>query len=132
MGVVYEECWILYRLLLFAAGGLPPAVFYTSRLTFLTKQSIVVVLIKPGRAFKNGLLSAVLKTKNYQLKTIMALFQYFRDVRGELKHVAWPTRGQVSAFTVGVIVISLITAAYLGLFDFIFSQILQAVTSLFI
>ncbi|PCI30228.1 preprotein translocase subunit SecE [Candidatus Wolfebacteria bacterium] len=62
----------------------------------------------------------------------MALFQYFKDVRGELKHVSWPTRHQVSVFTVAVIIISLITAAYLGLFDYLFSQVLQAFTSFFL
>jgi len=50
---------------------------------------------------------------------------YIRDTRGEMKHVTWPTRRQALIYTVIVIVISVITSAYLGLFDYVFSLILQ-------
>jgi preprotein translocase subunit SecE len=50
---------------------------------------------------------------------------YLKDTRGELKHVAWPTRRQAVIFTIIVIVISVVTAVYLGFFDYIFSLILQ-------
>jgi transcriptional antiterminator NusG len=50
----------------------------------------------------------------------MGIGEYVRETRGELKHVAWPTRQQAIAFTIIVIVISLGLAIYLGLFDFIF------------
>ena len=46
---------------------------------------------------------------------------YIKDVRGELKHVSWPTRKQSTWFTVIVIIVSLLTAVFLGFFDFIFS-----------
>ena len=49
------------------------------------------------------------------------LISYIKDVRGELKHVSWPTKKQSIWFTVIVIVVSLLTAAFLGFFDFIFS-----------
>jgi len=52
---------------------------------------------------------------------------YIKDTRGELKHVSWPTRAQAIFFTALVIVISLVTAAYLGVFDFIFGKLLQIV-----
>jgi preprotein translocase subunit SecE len=54
----------------------------------------------------------------------MGIGEYVRETRGELKHVAWPTRQQAIAFTIIVIVISLGLAIYLGLFDFIFSWLL--------
>ncbi|HJN62846.1 MAG TPA: preprotein translocase subunit SecE [Candidatus Paceibacterota bacterium] len=57
----------------------------------------------------------------------MKIIDYIRDTKGEMKHVSWPTRFQSVAFTVLVILISLLTAAYLGLFDFIFSEILKAI-----
>jgi len=38
-----------------------------------------------------------------------------------MKHVSWPTRNQTIIFTVLVIVISIAVAAYLGLFDYLFS-----------
>jgi len=50
---------------------------------------------------------------------------YVKDTRGELKHVSWPTRSQAIAFTVLVIVISLLVAFFLGFFDYILSLIIQ-------
>ena len=50
------------------------------------------------------------------------MVNYIKDVKGEMRHVAWPTRKQVLVFTVVVIVVSLLTAYFLGAFDFIFSK----------
>lgn len=47
----------------------------------------------------------------------MKLIQYFKDVKGELKHVSWPTRSQALALTIVVVGISVLTATVLGLFD---------------
>lgn len=53
------------------------------------------------------------------------IVNYIKETREELKHVSWPTRRQAIAFTVAVIIISLVAAAYLGFFDYLFSLILQ-------
>lgn len=53
------------------------------------------------------------------------LIQYVKDTQSELKHVSWPTRPQAIAFTILVIVISLLTAAYLGAFDWLFTHIVE-------
>lgn len=50
---------------------------------------------------------------------------YIKDTRGELIHVSWPTRSQAIVFTAIVILISIITAVYLGLFDYVLSLVLQ-------
>lgn len=50
---------------------------------------------------------------------------YLKDTRAEMKHVSWPTRRQAMVFTVVVILVSVVTALYLGFFDYIFSLILQ-------
>ncbi|HJO89599.1 MAG: preprotein translocase subunit SecE [Candidatus Pacebacteria bacterium] len=55
----------------------------------------------------------------------MRLINYIKDTKGELKHVSWPTRRQAFIFTILVIAISLFTAAFLGLFDFIFTFLLE-------
>ncbi len=47
--------------------------------------------------------------------------QYLKDTRSELNHVAWPTQTQTIVYTVLVAAISLGIAAYLGLFDFLFT-----------
>ena len=51
--------------------------------------------------------------------------QYLKDTRGELKHVSWPTQRQTIIYTVLVIIISIFTAAFLGLFDFLFTEALN-------
>lgn len=50
---------------------------------------------------------------------------YIKDTRAELAHVSWPTRRQAAAFTAVVVVVSILTAVFLGFFDYLFSLILQ-------
>jgi preprotein translocase subunit SecE len=56
---------------------------------------------------------------------IMRLFDYIRDTKGEMKHVSWPTRNQVIGYTLIVLLISAVLAAYLGLFDYLFTNIVD-------
>ncbi|MAZ41081.1 preprotein translocase subunit SecE [bacterium] len=51
--------------------------------------------------------------------------KYVQETRGELKHVSWPTRRQALQFTGLVILISIIVSILLGVFDYIFGEILQ-------
>ncbi len=53
------------------------------------------------------------------------MFNYIKDVRSELKHVSWPTRGQVIAYSLAVIAISLAVAVFLGLLDYLFAEVLK-------
>ncbi len=55
------------------------------------------------------------------------MFNYFKEVRGEMKHVSWPTQRQALVYTIVVILVSLITALYLGLWDYAFSLIIKKV-----
>lgn len=50
---------------------------------------------------------------------------YVKDTRQELRHVSWPTRNQAIAYTVIVVIVSLIIAAFLGFFDFLFTSGLE-------
>jgi len=52
----------------------------------------------------------------------MGFIQYLKDTRGELNHVAWPTRVQTIIYTILVIVLSIVISLYLGFFDFIFTS----------
>lgn len=54
----------------------------------------------------------------------MGLASYLNETKEELKHVSWPTKKQVTFFTISVIVISVLVAAFLGFFDAFFSHIL--------
>ena len=55
----------------------------------------------------------------------MRIIDYLKETKGEMKHVSWPTKKQSTYFTIIVIVISLLTAAFLGFFDFIFNRLLD-------
>jgi preprotein translocase SecE subunit len=55
----------------------------------------------------------------------MGLIQYIRETRGELHHVAWPTRVQTIIFTALVIGLSILVSLYLGLFDYLFTNALS-------
>lgn len=49
----------------------------------------------------------------------MKIFDYIKDSKGEIKHVSWPTKAQATAYTILVIVLSIVLAVYLGVFDWI-------------
>ncbi|KKT19722.1 MAG: Preprotein translocase, SecE subunit [Candidatus Nomurabacteria bacterium GW2011_GWB1_43_7] len=53
--------------------------------------------------------------------------EYLKETKTELKHVIWPGRSQTLYYTLIVIILSVVVAYYLGVFDFIFSQGLQRV-----
>lgn len=53
--------------------------------------------------------------------------EYLKETKTELKHVIWPSKNQTLYYTLIVIILSVIIAYYLGVFDFIFSQGLQKI-----
>jgi preprotein translocase subunit SecE len=57
----------------------------------------------------------------------MGAISYIKETKTEMKHVTWPSRVDVLMFTATIIVVSIVTALYLGLFDFLFSRALEAV-----
>jgi preprotein translocase subunit SecE len=54
---------------------------------------------------------------------------YFKETKTELKQVIWPSRTQTFYYTLIVIILSIVIGYYLGIFDFIFSQVLQKIVS---
>ena len=55
--------------------------------------------------------------------------EYFKETKTELKHVIWPSKNQTFYYTLIVVVLSIIVAYYLGIFDYIFGQGLQRLIS---
>lgn len=55
--------------------------------------------------------------------------EYLKETRTELKHVIWPNRRQTLYYTLIVIILSVVVAYYLGIFDFIFSKGLERIVS---
>jgi len=58
-------------------------------------------------------------------ETHMSPIKYLKETMGEMKYVQWPTQRQTITYTILVVVISIITALYLGLFDFLFSTLIK-------
>ncbi len=53
--------------------------------------------------------------------------RYLRDVRAELNRVTWPSRQELIAGTVVVVVVVSVMAAYLGAWDAVFTWLFQRV-----
>ncbi len=54
----------------------------------------------------------------------MNIKQYIQETKVELAHVSWPTQKQAIMYTIIVIAISVVTAFFLGAFDYLFQLIL--------
>ena len=63
-------------------------------------------------------------------KSMSKLTEYLKETKTELKHVIWPSRKQTFYSTLVVIVLSVLVAYYLGVFDFIFSKGLEKIISI--
>jgi preprotein translocase SecE subunit len=75
-----------------------------------------------GCFFKPIITTLALRRK-WQYSTPM---KYLNEVMFEMKHVVWPTQKEVTAYTVVTIVATFVVAYYLGLFDWIFSELLES------
>lgn len=58
----------------------------------------------------------------------MGLVDYIKETRAEAQKVSWPTPKQTTMLSVVVIIVSVLVAVYLGIFDFIFTRILSLFT----
>ena len=56
--------------------------------------------------------------------------EYLEETKTELKHVIWPSRAQTISYSLIVIVLSVVIAYFLGVFDCIFSKGLEKALSL--
>jgi preprotein translocase subunit SecE len=75
--------------------------------------------------------SAALKTKSESGGKIQGWWgqsmQFLREVKVELKKVAWPSRKQTVGSTVVVIILVFIISAFLGVVDMVLSKLVQLV-----
>jgi len=51
--------------------------------------------------------------------------RFFQETRQELRHVNWPTRQEAVRLTTFVVILSLVLAAFLGAFDYLFTYIIK-------
>jgi len=52
----------------------------------------------------------------------MGFIKYLQETQAELKFVKWPSQRQTMVYTALVIIISIVTSIYLGVFDFLFTS----------
>lgn len=53
--------------------------------------------------------------------------KFLRESRAELRKVHWPTRKEVTAYTIVVLFITVVVAAFVGLADVIFFRLLDLI-----
>lgn len=54
-------------------------------------------------------------------------FVFLKEVRTELSKVAWPKKAQATRLTLIVIGVSVVTALFLGGFDFFFTKLMEII-----
>ncbi len=55
----------------------------------------------------------------------VGLGQFLKEVRAEMRKVSWPTRSEVTSYTIVVIVVVAITTIFVYLADLAFSQLVK-------
>ena len=58
------------------------------------------------------------------------LQRYFRETRGELGKVTWPTREEATNLTIIVLIVIAVMSVFLGILDLVFSRFLGLVFGL--
>jgi len=51
--------------------------------------------------------------------------EFLREVRVELKKVVWPTKKEVMRMTILIVIVSILTGAFVGGLDFLFTKLFQ-------
>ena len=59
------------------------------------------------------------------IKAFQAISQFFREARIELKKVKWPTRKELMAVTMMVIILIIVVGLYLGVLDYGFIKLIK-------
>lgn len=70
------------------------------------------------------------KTEKKTASQENAVRRYFRETRGEIRKVTWPTRQESQRLTAIVLGVTAVMALFLGILDFIFSNGIQSLVSL--
>lgn len=61
------------------------------------------------------------------MRLLNLLKNYLKETRFELQKVSWPTRQEAGRYLVIILVFSGIMAVFLGLFDFVFLQVVERI-----
>lgn len=61
---------------------------------------------------------------------IQSLTQYFEDAKVELGKVSWPTRQEVKATSIAVLILVVVMCFFLGIVDLVLSKLIEAILSI--
>jgi preprotein translocase subunit SecE len=61
------------------------------------------------------------------MKLFSSIGKYLKDSIQELKKITWPTKKQVTVYTIVVILMSLGVAIYFGILDYFFNWLLELI-----
>ena len=61
---------------------------------------------------------------------VRALGQYFEDAKSELGKVSWPTRKEVKATSIAVLILVVIMSIFLGIVDVLLAKIVEVILSI--
>jgi preprotein translocase subunit SecE len=62
---------------------------------------------------------------NTNMNFFEKIISFLKDVKVELKKVSWPSRKEATKYTIIVIIISIVTAAFLGGIDYLFAVLIE-------
>ena len=68
-------------------------------------------------------------SQGFRTRIAEPITRYFKDTRGELRKVTWPTRKQATNLTLIVLGVMVAMAVFLGTFDFIFATLVRLLVS---
>lgn len=57
----------------------------------------------------------------------MSIISYIKEVKAESKHVKWPSKKQITNYTLVVIILSIVLALYVGGLDALFAKLLSKI-----
>ena len=71
----------------------------------------------------------VVKSRNFIVRGVQDIVEYFREVRIELGKVTWLSRQETLRMTYIVLIVTAISAAFLGLVSFLLGLVIQALAA---
>ena len=80
-----------------------------------------------GLSFKKEEIITVARSKSAKKsgESSNRLVKYFRETRGEIRKVTWPTPQESRRLTAIVLGVTTVMSLFLGILDFIFSNMIQ-------
>lgn len=83
----------------------------------------------PATGGKNQAAAVAISTEQSTSK-VQSLFTYFEDAKTELGKVSWPTKKEVKATSVAVLILVVVMCFFLGIVDLLLAKIIESILSM--